>query len=110
MSKTDETPRSKKRRKAPPAVTVEDREQQLIALAVNVAEEQLREGTASSQVITHFLKLGTTLAKLEREKLEKENELLKAKARALESAERSEAMYAEALKAMRKYQGADDYE
>lgn len=110
MSKTDETPRSKKRRKAPPALTVEDREQQLIALAVDVAEEQLREGTASSQVITHFLKLGTTLAKLERDKLLEENKLLKAKTRALESAERSEAMYAEALKAMRRYQGADSDE
>ena len=61
-----------------PALTPESRENQLVSLAINLAEKQLREGTASSQVITHYLKLGSTQAKLEQEKLKQENELLKA--------------------------------
>ena len=68
-----------------PALTPESRENQLIALAVNLAEQQLRDGTASSQVITHYLKLGSTKADLEREKLKRENELLRAKTENLES-------------------------
>lgn len=88
-----------------PALTTEARENQLVSLAVDLAEKQLLEGTASSQVITHYLKLGTTIARLEREKLERENELLKAKTKALESAERVEELYANALSAMRRYGG-----
>jgi hypothetical protein len=96
-----------------PALTPENRESQMISLAVNLAEKQLREGTASSQVITHFLKLATTRAQLEKEKLEQENELLKAKTKALESAENVEKLYAEAISAMKRYSGhggdSDDY-
>ena len=58
-------------RRRPPATSVEARENQLISLAVDLAERQLSEGTASSQVITHYLKLGTTKDRLEKEKLEK---------------------------------------
>lgn len=94
--------------KSRPALTPEARENQLIALAVDVAEEQLRNGTASSQVITHFLKLGTTRAELEKEKLIRENELLRAKAKALDSAEEIKVLYADALKAMRNYAGQGD--
>ena len=96
------------KRKSRPALTPEARENQLIALAVDVAEEQLRNGTASSQVITHFLKLGTTRAELEKEKLARENELLRAKAKALDSAEEIKVLYADALKAMRNYSGQGD--
>lgn len=96
------------RRTSRPALTPEARENQLIALAVDVAEEQLRNGTASSQVITHFLKLGTTRAELEKEKLVRENELLRAKAKALDSAEEIKVLYADALKAMRNYAGQGD--
>lgn len=88
-----------------PALSPESRENQMISLAVDLAEKQLLEGTASSQVITHFLKLGTTIAKLEKEKLEKENNLLDVKAKAIESAENAEEMYKNALEAMRKYSG-----
>ncbi len=88
-----------------PALTPEARENQMIALAVDLAEKQLLEGTASAQVITHYLKLGTTISKLEKDKLERENELLKAKTKALESAERVEELYANALNAMRNYSG-----
>ena len=91
-----------------PALTPEARENQLISLAVDLAEEQLRDKTASSQVITHFLKLGTTKAELEKEKLAKENELLSAKTESIESQKRIEELYAEALNAMRRYNGQGD--
>lgn len=88
-----------------PALSPESREQQLIAKAVNLAEKQIDEGTASSQVITHFLKLGTEKAKLEVAKLEHENELLKAKTESLQSAKRMEELYEQAINAMRGYGG-----
>ena len=91
-----------------PALTPEARENQLISLAVDLAEEQLRDKTASSQVITHFLKLGTTKAELEKEKLATENELLRAKTESIESQKRIEELYAEALNAMRRYNGQGD--
>lgn len=88
-----------------PAITPEARENQLIALAMDRAEEQLRDGTASSQLITHFLKLGTTRAELEKEKLAQENKLLEAKTENLQSMARMEELYAEAIKAMQNYSG-----
>lgn len=94
----------------PPATTLESRENQLIAAAVDMAEEQIRNRTASAQVLTHYLKLGTTVTELERDKLRNENELLKAKVGSLASAERMEKMYQEAIVAMRSYQGQDDSE
>lgn len=96
------TPNSHSRR---PALTPEVRESQLISLAVDLAEQQLLDGTASSQVITHFLKLGTSMAKLEKEKLEKENALLRAKTESIESQKRVEELYSNALDAMKKYSG-----
>lgn len=96
------------RPKQRPALTAEARENQMIALAMDAAEEQLRNGTASSQVITHFLRLGTEKEKLEREKLEKENKLLVAKTQAIDSAKEIERLYSEALKAMRSYQPTED--
>lgn len=100
-------------RKVRPALTPEARENQLIALAENLAEKQLLDGTASSQVITHYLKLGTVKEQLERERLEKENALLVAKVEALQSAKRSEELFSEAIKAMKRYGGhssEDEYE
>ena len=94
-----------KNRKIRPALTPEARENQLISRAIDLAEQQLIDGTASSQVITHFLKLGTSMAKLEKEKLEKENALLRAKTEALESQKRYEELVNDALAAMRKYTG-----
>lgn len=86
-----------------PALTPEAREKQLISLAVDLAEKQLIEGTASSQVITHYLKLGSTKEKLEKEILEKQKELISAKTKNLQSSERIEELYAQALEAMRSY-------
>lgn len=91
-----------------PALSPEARENQMIALAVDLAEQQLRDGTASSQVITHFLKLGTTRAELEKEKLQLENELTKAKTENIRSMERTEKLMEEAIKAMRNYSGNGD--
>lgn len=93
------------KKKVRPAMTPEDRENQLIDLAMEAAEEQIRNGTASSQVITHFLKLGSERERLEREKLAQENELLRAKTAAIESGERTRELYEEAIKAMRSYAG-----
>lgn len=91
-----------------PAMTPDARENQLISMAVDLAEKQLEEGTASSQVITHFLKLGSSKERLEREKLEEENKLLRAKTESLQSQKRVEELYAEALAAMRRYNGQGD--
>lgn len=91
-----------------PAITPEARENQLISLAVDLAEKQLQEGTASSQVITHYLKLGSTKERIEKEILEKQKELITAKTEALQSAKRVEELYMNALNAMRTYSGAGD--
>lgn len=93
-----------------PALTPESRENQLISLAVDLAEKQLQEGTASSQVITHYLKLGSTKEKIEKEILEKQKELISAKTEALKSAKRIEELYTDAIKAMRTYSGQVDSE
>ena len=96
---------SSSKKKIRPALSPESRENQLISLAVDLAEKQLLEGTASSQVITHFLKLGTTKTELEKEKLRNETQLMQAKTENLESAKNIEAMYKEAIDAMRDYSG-----
>lgn len=87
------------------ATTPEAREQQLIAAAVDLAERQIRDGSASAQVISHYLKLGTMREKLEEEKLRQENELLKAKVDALQSAKNVEQLYTKAIAAMKSYGG-----
>lgn len=94
--------------KRPRARTLEARENQLIALAVDLAEKQLMEGTASAQVITHYLKLGSTKEKLEKEMLAEQKKLVEAKTEALQSAKRIESLYSEALEAMRSYNGQTD--
>lgn len=93
------------KRRGAPARTLEARENQLISLAVDLAEKQLSEGTASAQVIAHYLKLASTRERLEKEKLMKENELLKAKTDSLHSAKKIEDLYANALNSMRRYSG-----
>lgn len=91
-----------------PALHPEARENQMIALAVDLAEKQLRDGTASSQVITHFLKLATNKDKLEQEIMIEQKKLLEAKTESFKSAKRVEELYADALKAMRTYTGTGD--
>ena len=91
------------KRKSRPALTPEARENQMISLAIDLAEKQLMEGTASAQVITHYLKLGTTRERLEKEKLARENALLEAKTDAIESARNLKDLYESALNAMKSY-------
>lgn len=90
-----------------PATTSQGRENQLIALAVDLAEKQLLDGTASAQVISHYIKLGSTREQLEQDRLAQENELLKARVEALQSQKRIEELYESALNAMRTYSGQD---
>ena len=91
-----------------PALSPEARENQMISLAVDLAERQLQDGTASSQVITHYLKLGSTKERIEKEILEKQKELISAKTEALQSAARIEELYKEAISAMKRYSGNGD--
>jgi hypothetical protein len=95
------------RPRRPAAKTIEARERQLVALAFDVAEQQMLDGTASAQVITHYLKLGTPRERLERKKLEEENALLRAKVEGMASAARVEELYEGAIRAMRAYSGQD---
>lgn len=95
-------------KKMRPALTPEARENQLISLAEDLAAKQLAEGTASSQVITHYLKLGSTKERIEREILEKQKELIEAKTQNLQSAKRIEELYADAINAMKRYSGQGD--
>ncbi|MBO5319106.1 MAG: hypothetical protein J6B01_04770 [Ruminococcus sp.] len=99
---------SNSKRKGRPAISPEARENQMIALAVDLAEKQLRDGSASSQVITHFLKLGTTRAELEKEKVKAEIEEKKAKVKAIEMGEEMKVLYENAINAMRNYAGYGD--
>lgn len=94
-------------RRGRPATTPEGKENQLVSLAVELAEKQLREGTASAQVISHYIKLGSTRETLEQERLRSENALLQAKIESLESAKDVQKLYADAIKAMRSYSGQD---
>lgn len=91
-----------------PAMTEEAREQQMVALAIDLAEQQLLNGTASSQVITHYLKIGSSKERLERQIREKEKELIEAKTENLRSAQRVEELYANAIKAIGIYAGRED--
>lgn len=102
-TKSDERPK----RKRPPAKTPEARENQLISLAVDLAEKQLYEGTASSQVITHFLKLGSTKETIEKDILMTQRDLIQAKTEAIKSSKRVEELYKNALDAMRSYSGQE---
>lgn len=94
-----------KKRRYRPATTDEGREGQLVSLAYDLAEKQFRDGTASSQVTTHFLKAGSTREKLEQRRLENENLLLSAKIEQINSAKRQEELFERALNAMREYSG-----
>ena len=108
MGKVKATSSSNNSRKMRPALTPEARENQMISLAMDLAEQQLRDGTASSQVITEFLKRGSEKSRLENEKLKEENQLLRAKTESIESAKEIKELYAEALTAMIRYAGQGD--
>jgi len=97
-----------KQRKTKPAESVEARENQLINLAVSLAEQQLKDGTASAQVISHYLKLGSTTNKIEKEILSSQKELMIAKTEALKDNKHLSSIYEEAIMAMKSYNGLGD--
>lgn len=105
MAKRQKEETQSEPKKIRPALTPEGRENQMINLAINLAEKQLQEGTASSQIISHYLKLATQHSKIELEKLELEKELVKAKTDSLNASKKSDEMYAEVIKALRSYSG-----
>lgn len=105
MAKVKTTNTSKSSTNMRPGLTPDARENQLIYLATNLAEQQLRDGTASSQVITHYLKLGSSKERLEQDILKENKKLLVAKTEAIQSAKRIEELYADAITAMRRYSG-----
>ena len=107
MKKAKTVASSESSRKIRPALSPEARENQMISLAVDLAEQQLMNGTASSQVITHYLKLGSTKEKLEKDILEKQKELIVAKTESLQSAKQLEELYTNALNAMKSYSGQE---
>lgn len=110
MARTKAVTSTNSKQPTRPALSPEARENQLISLAVDLVEKRLIDGSASSQETTHFLKLATTKAKLEKEILEKQKELITAKTEALQSQKRMEELYANAIKAMNSYNGRGDDE
>ena len=108
MKKAKAVTSSESSRKMRPALSPEARENQMISLAMDLAEQQLKDGTASSQLITEFVKRGSTKARIEQEILEEQKELIEAKTQSLRSAQRIEELYANALDAMRNYSGQGD--
>lgn len=94
------------RKKFRPALTPETKENQMVSLAMDVAEQRLRNGTASAQEIVYFLKLGSIRSQTELEKIKLENEMIKAKTSVLNSSETSEKLYSEAIKSFQTYAGA----
>lgn len=107
MTRSDGTLGSRRSR---PATTPEGRESQLVSLATDLAEKQIRAGTASAQVISHYLKLGSSRERLEQQRLAYENQLTEVRISAIQSQEKTEEMYRDALNAMRTYSGHEPLE
>jgi len=99
---------NKTKKKRRPTLTAEDRENEMIGLAVDLAEKQLRDGTAKSQVIVHYLKMASTKEHYEKLLLEKEVELKSAKTEALKSQKKIEELYRDAMSSIRKYRGESE--
>lgn len=93
-----------------PSISVEDQEERLIALANNLAEQKLRDGTASSQLISLYVRMGSTEERVKKQLVKEQVELAKAKTEAMQSAKRVEELYQKAIDAMRGYAGTEDDE
>lgn len=102
-AKRSETPR-----RIRPALTPEARENQMISLSIDLAEQRLLDGTAATPIIVHFLKLASTKAQVEKELLEKQRDLAAAKADSIKSQKKIDELYLEAMNAMRSYSGQED--
>ena len=108
MPRKSADPSKPSSRRGRPALSPEARENQMISLAIDLAEQQLRDGTASSQVITHFLKLGSSKERLEKEMMELQKGLVEAKTESLQASKRMDEMYTRAIAAMKSYSGSGD--
>lgn len=100
LAKVKDTEQSKR---SAPALTVDEEEDELVALAVGLAKERLLDKSASNDLVRSIIQFGTVRARLEKEKLRRETELLIAKADAIEQARATEAMFQEAVAAMKSY-------
>ena len=110
MAKVQTKGSSESTKKMRPPLTPEAMENQMISLAMDLARQRLLDGTASSQEVTHFLKLGSSKATLERDKLREENKLLRAKTEAIQSNQRQEELLEKAMRAFKSYSGNGDME
>lgn len=108
MAKAKAVSSSGSQQRRRPAIDPEAREKQLVSMAMDLVEQRILDGTASSQEIVHFLKIGSMKHQSEMEKLREENKLLRAKTEHLEASKISSAMFEDAIKAMRNYQGVGD--
>lgn len=110
MNKSRQEPEEStvKKRRSRPATTPEGRENQMIALAMDLAEKRLRDGTASNQLIVEFVKRGATKTLLEKEIMEEQKEMLKAKTEQLKMAKNIEELYSNALRVMQEYSGSEE--
>lgn len=106
VAKTAESPKTPERLR--PSLSRESDENQCISLSIDIAKEMLQNRTAPPSMILHFLKLATTREQIERETMQLQQELMVAKKQALESQARSEQLFADAMKAMRRYSGEED--
>jgi hypothetical protein len=97
----------KKSRQAP-GTTIESRENQIIRLAYDLVEKRIRDGSATSQEVTEFVRMGSTKAQLEKSRLERENQLLTAKTESLKSQKKIEELYAKAMNAFKTYSGQEE--
>lgn len=110
MAKVRQANTSNSTRRIRPAISPEARENQLISLAMDLVEQRILDGTASSQETTHFLKLASSKAKLEKQLLEAQAEMAKAKKEALDAQRRSEEDLQEAIRAFKQYSGQSEAE
>lgn len=109
MKSKESSPVSEKRRRRR-AMSPEEREAQLISLTMDVVEDRIRNGKASSQELVHFLRAGSNKERFETQKLELELQLVQAKTENLRLQQKNDEMYAKALKAFKRYSGTDDVE
>lgn len=100
--------KEKSKKKKRPSLSAQEKENEMISLATDLAEKQLRDGTATSQVIVHYLKLGTMQHQKEMEELEEKVKHLQAKTESLNTAQHIEELYSEAISAVKKYQGIEE--
>ena len=94
----------------PPALTPDDAEDELVSMAVELARQRLADGTASNQLVADIIKMGTAKERLQKEKLRRENEMLRAKTEAIQSQKHAEELASEAIEAFKLYAGISDYE